>query len=215
MSRPGPLRLLWPGLHLRETCPSVCSGSGTLIPSDSLPCLSRSGTPPRLTPFSVSRSPGLLHRQTAISAVSSQALPILPGPFGSNFTALLPPPSLYSFLFRLFLLLLACPHPPSQILPPPPWLISALHPDTCVLPGPTPTLSRPLYGVHEQSLVPPHPPDSEFFLRSRLDGEKKGLGERRPPGSGSIHLLSELEQVPFLLEPHFPIRQPDFGLHEA
>lgn len=179
------------------------------MPSDSLPCLSRYGTPPRLTPFSVSWSPRLLHRQTAIPAVSSQALPIRPGPFVSNFTALLPPPSLYSFLFRLFLLPLACPHPPSQILPPPPWLISALHPNTCVLPGPTPTLSRPLCGVHEQSLVSPHPPDSEF-LRSRLDGEKRGLGERRPPGSGSIHLLSELEQVPFLLEPHFP--HPSAGL---
>lgn len=69
------------GLHLRQTCSSVCSDPGTLTLSDSLLCLPGSGTLPHLTPFSVSRSLGLLHHHTVIPALSSQALPTLRGPF--------------------------------------------------------------------------------------------------------------------------------------
>lgn len=135
-------------------------------PSDSLQCLPE----PWTSPPSDSH-PSLLPSGSPRSARPLQTL------ISQHF----PPPSLCPFLFRLFLLSLACLHSPSQIMPPPPpRLFSFPRPIACVLPGPTFALSRPLRGVLELPLASPHPPDSEFSFRSLLDGEKRGLGERRP-----------------------------------
>lgn len=157
----GPPQTPLAGLHLRQTCSSVCSDPGTLTlsdfpslpswvrdpsPSDSLQCLPEPWTPPSSHCHSSPLVSGSPHSARPLHTLISQHFFLFFFYLHSLSLPPFPPPSC----------LPSPPSPPSQTLPLPPWLISALPPNTCVLPGLTPALSRFLCGVHEPSLACPH-----------------------------------------------------------
>ena len=181
------------GLHLRHTCSSVCSDPGTLSylvrlpslpfwfrdpsPSDCLQCLPEPWTPASSHCHSSPLVSGSPHSARPLQTLISQlfflffrihsVLSLPPFPPPSCLPSPPPPPP-------------PCPPcPPSQILPSPPWLLSALHPNTCVLPGPTPALSRFLCGVHELSLASPHLLTPILLEKPRWRGKGTG-GEETP-----------------------------------